>query len=84
VNPSLKERCLDVLHKVVLEYGTLPESYFQAGVTLRSDVPYASSGFADVWKGQQDWSQVCVKVFRIQAATNPEKIKRVRRSSLLR
>ena len=38
---------------------------------------YAPGGFADVWKGQLDENQVCVKAFRTQTPGNLDKIKRV-------
>jgi len=33
-------------------------------------------GFADIWKGQQDGEQVCIKAFRTQTVPNSERIKR--------
>ncbi|KAF9647766.1 kinase-like protein, partial [Thelephora ganbajun] len=76
VNPSLKNRCFRVLRKVSHSRGILPKSYYLAGVTLSDTIPYASGGFADIWKGQSDEHQVCVKAFRTQAAGNLDKIKR--------
>ena len=77
-HPNLKDKCLGVLRKVSRTHKILPKSYFRSEVTLPSDaVPYASGGFADVWQGQLDRNDVCVKAFRIQTATNPEKIKQV-------
>lgn len=84
VDLRLKKRCFGVLCKVVQEYGVLPGSYFQPGVTLSNDIPYASGGFVDVWKGKQDGNQVCVKAFRTQGVENPDRIKRVRGVSRLR
>ena len=82
VDPNLKNRCFRVLRKVSPAHGILPKSYFPPGVTL-SDIPYASGGFADVWKGQQDGKPVCVKAFRTQPAANLDKVKRVCASFLL-
>jgi len=84
VNPSLKNRCFRVLRKVSPSHGVLPRSYFPAGVTLSDAIPYASGGFADIWKGELDGHQVCVKAFRTQTAANLDKIKRVCDSSLYR
>ena len=78
VNRSLKNRCFGVLRKVSFSHGILPKSYHPDGVTLIDTIPYASGGFADIWKGQRDGYQVCVKAFRTQTATNLEKLKRVR------
>jgi len=35
-------------------HGVLPKSYFPTGVTLSDAIPYASGGFADIWKGELD------------------------------
>ena len=77
VNPTLKNRCFRVLRKVSPSHGILPKSYYPDGVTLSDTIPYASGGFADIWKGQHDGNPVCVKAFRTQTAANLEKIKRV-------
>jgi len=76
VNPSLKNRCFRVLRKVSHSHAVLPKSYYPGGVTLSDAIPYASGGFADIWKGQRDGNQVCVKAFRTQTTGNLDKIKR--------
>ena len=82
MNPSLKNRCFRVLRKVSPAHGVLPQSYFPPGVTLSDTIPYASGQFADIWKGQLDGNQVCLKVFRTNTPSNLDKIKRVGDSSL--
>ena len=82
VNPGLKNRCFKVLRKVSPAHGILPGSYHLLDVTLNDNIPYASGGFADIWKGQLDGHQVCVKAFRTQTAANLGKIKRVCHSVL--
>ena len=77
MNPGLENRCFRVLRKVSASCGVLPRSYRLEGVTLDDIIPYASGGFADIWKGQWDGNRVCVKAFRTQAGANLEKIKRV-------
>ena len=84
MNPSLKNRCFRVLRKVSPAHAILPKSYFPAGVILNDTIPYASGGFADIWKGLQDGKLVCIKAFRTQTATNLDKIKRVCDSFALR
>ena len=84
VNPNLKNGCFRILRKVSPVYGVLPKSYFLLGVTLSDSAPHASGGFANIWKGQQDENQVCVKALRPQIPTNLDKIKRVCGSSLFR
>ena len=76
-NPSLKNRCLRVLRKLSPSQGILPKSYYPDGVTLSDTIPYASGGFADIWKGRRGEVQVCVKAFRTQTTANLDKIKRV-------
>ena len=82
MNPSSRNRCFRVLHNVSSTHGVLPKSYFPSGVTLSDTYHHTRRGFADVWKGQLDGNQICVKVFRPQTPANLDKIKRVRGSSL--
>ena len=77
VNPSLRNRCFRVLREVSPSCGILPRSYYPEGVTLSDTYPYASGGFADIWKGRLDRNQVCVKALRPQTPENLHKIKRV-------
>jgi hypothetical protein len=77
VNPSMKTRCFKVLRKVSPAHGILPKSYQVAAVTLTDGTPYTSGRFADIWVGQLDGRQVCVKAVRTQTAANLGKIKRV-------
>lgn len=82
VDSSSKNRCFRVLRKISPAHGVLPKSYFPPGVTSGEAIPYASGGFADIWKGQKDGNRVCLKAFRTQTAENLDKIKRV--SSIFR
>ena len=81
-NPNLKNRCFRILRKVSSAHGILPKSYFLPEVTLNDNIPFASGGPADVWKGQQYGKQLCVKVFRTQPVANLDKVKRVCSGSL--
>ena len=81
-NPNLRDRCFRVLRKVSPAHSILPKSYLLPEVTLSGGIPFASGGFADVWKGQRDGNEVCVKVFRTQLAANLDKVERVCGSSL--
>jgi len=76
-NTSLKNRCFRVLRKVSQSHPILPKLYYLEGVALSDTAPYASGRFADIWKGQRDEDQVCVKAFRPQTPVNLDKIKRV-------
>jgi hypothetical protein len=77
VDPGLKNRCFKVLRKVSFAHGILPKSYQLAAVTLTEGQSYTSGRFVDIWKGQLDGRQVCVKAVRTQTAANLGKIKRV-------
>ena len=81
-NPSLRDRCFRVLSNASSTHGILPKSYFPPRVTLSDSTYYSSGGFADVWKGQLDGKQVCVKALRIQMLGGLDRIKRVCYSSL--
>ena len=81
-SPILKNRCFRVLRRVSPTHGILPNSYFLPGVTLSDSIPCAACGSADVWKGQLDGNQVCVKAIQTQTSANLDKIKRVRGNSL--
>ena len=65
------------MRKLSPSQGILPKSYYPDGVTRSDTIPYASGGFADIWKGQRSEVQVCVKAFRTQTAANLDKFKRV-------
>ena len=65
------------MRKLSPSQGILPKSYYPDGVTRSDTIPYASGGFADIWKGQRDEVQVCVKAFRTQGVANLDKVKRV-------
>ena len=81
-SPNLKNRCFRILRKISPTHGILPNSYFLPGVTLSDNMPYAVGGFADIWKGQRDGNQVCVKALHTRTPANLEKTKRVRGNSL--
>ena len=80
-NPDLENRSFETLP----EYSpACAKSCFLSGVALVDNVPYATGGFTDTWKGQQDGNQVCVKAFRTQTQVHLDKIKRVGGSSPFR
>lgn len=77
VNAGMRNRCFKVLLKLSHVYGIFTKSYHLLGLVLSDTIPYASGGYADVWKGQVDGRQVSVKAFRTQTTANLERIKRV-------
>ena len=78
----MRNRCFRVLRKVSPAHSILPKSYLLPEVTLSGDIPFAIGGRADIWKGEQDGKQVCVKAFRLHSGVNLDKLKRVCGSSL--
>ena len=46
-------------------------------VTKEGDIAFASGGFADIWEGRHNGNRVCIKAFRVFAAENMLKIKKV-------
>jgi hypothetical protein len=77
VNPSTKNQCFKILRKVSGVHGILPKAYYLTDLTLIDTSPYASGGFADIWKALWSGSQVSIKAFRSQNAQGLDKIKRV-------
>ena len=43
------------------------------GLELTDGVPYARGGFADIWRGTYNGSQVAVKVLRVSESDNTVK-----------
>jgi len=65
-------------------YGVLPKSYFPPNVVLSDAMPHSvEGGSADVWKGKQGGTHMCIKAFRTQITGNFETLKLVRGRSLL-
>ena len=75
--PDLSYRAFDALCTISSVYGVLPKSYLLTDVTMSSTIPYASGGSTEVWRGQQNGRQVCVKALRKGAVANPDEVKRV-------
>jgi hypothetical protein len=67
------------LYKLCAAHSLLPRSLqIEARYDL-SDVPHCHGGFADVWKGNYGDREVAVKVLRIYANSDLQKITRVSR-----
>ena len=76
-DPGLSNRGFDALGTISSAYGVLPKSYLLADVTLSGTVPYALGGSMEIWRGQQNGRQVCVKALRRGAFENLDEVKRV-------
>ena len=80
--PGLQKICLGALCKICGRLGLLPRSVRIQVPYDRSNDPLYTGGYADVWKGQYQDSHVAVKVLRVCANNNFEKITRVGTCSL--
>ncbi|KAF9784386.1 kinase-like domain-containing protein [Thelephora terrestris] len=74
--PWLQKECLGALRKICGRSGLLPRSVKIQLHYDRSDDPLYQGGYADVWKGQYQDCHVAVKVLRVCASNNFEKITR--------
>ena len=68
----MKDRRFKVLRNVSPAHRILPKSYGLADVTLSDRNAYASGGSTNIWKGQLDGRQVCIKAFRTLPTSGPE------------
>lgn len=75
---DLRTKSVRVLQKVRSAQAILPRSYVLSDVSKCGDIPFASGGFADVWKGFRNSNCVCVEAFRVYTAKNLSVIKQVR------
>ena len=80
--PGFQKICLGTLCKICGRLGLLPRSVRIQVPYDRSNDPLYTGGYADVWKGQYQDSHVAVKVLRVCANNNFEKITRVGTRSL--
>ena len=55
-----------------------PSPIITAGLQTRGDVPVASGGMGDIWRGEYRGKQVAIKAFRIYPTQNSEDAKEVR------
>lgn len=76
-NQSLRNKYSRALRTFSSTYGVLPKSYLLPDVTISDTNPYASGGSMEVWKGQQNGKQVCIKALRRGAIINLNEVKRV-------
>ena len=70
--PETKRKLHRVLRKICAEAGILPESYYLATEQIKrvDDVPFASGGYSDVWRGLYKREGVAIKAFRVYPTDN--------------
>ena len=78
---DIRKRSLRALRKACGIYGILPVSHLvPPGLTTTGRRPFASGGFADVWKARNAGNQTfAVKRIRIYEVDNLEDMKKVLR-----
>ena len=78
VSLDLRRRSVRILRRLCGAQSILPRSCtLSDNISRDGDIPFASGGFADVWKGRHNGNVVCVKAFRAYTAENLAKIKQV-------
>lgn len=70
--PETKGKLHRALRKTCGELGILPQSYYldNAEVKKANDVPFASGGYSDVWRGLYQGESVSIKAFRVYTTDN--------------
>jgi hypothetical protein len=80
--PRLRKKCLNALCKLCGRQALLPRSLKMSLCYDRSGAPLYQGGYADVWKGEHQGRPIAVKVLRVYAMSNFEKITSVGSQSL--
>lgn len=70
--PETKSKLHRVLRKTCAEVGILPSSYYldSGQMSKVNDVPFASGGYSDVWRGSYKGEDVSIKAFRVYTTDN--------------
>jgi len=72
--PQIRRNCLDFLRKICGRQRLLPKSVQIQVDYNRLDTPLYQGGFADIWRGRYQDYHVAVKVLRVYANDNFEKL----------
>lgn len=70
--PETKNRLHRALRKTCAEVGILPSSYSLDSNQIKkvNDVPFASGGFSDVWRGSYKGETISIKALRVYTTDN--------------
>ena len=70
--PETKSKLQRALRKTCGVAGTLPDSYYldTNQIEKLNDVPFASGGYSDVWRGTYHKDNVSIKAFRVYTTDN--------------
>ena len=77
--PDTKGKIHRALRKTCAEVGILPSSYYldDSQIKKLNDVPFASGGYSDVWRGSYKGEQVSIKAFRVYTTDNIKHLTKV-------
>lgn len=78
LEPWLQKKCLGALRKICGRETLLPRSARISVDLNQSGSPLYRGGFADVWKGEYQGTQVAIKVIRIYSKSDFAKVQKVR------
>ncbi|ESK95619.1 hypothetical protein Moror_12591 [Moniliophthora roreri MCA 2997] len=68
-----REACIHCLVHLNRKYHALPTSFFLTNISREGDFPVSGGGYADIWKGYMNGSElICHKVLRIFTASFDE------------
>ena len=86
---DIYKRCLRALRKVCGIYGLLPTSHHMpSGLTTVNKRPFASGGFADVWKARsrdnRTFAVKCIRIYEVDNFGDVTKVLRFRYPALIR
>ena len=77
--PDAKNKLHRALRKTCAEAGILPTSYYLDDKQIKklNDVPFASGGYSDVWRGSYKGENVSIKAFRVYTTDNIKHLTKV-------
>ena len=77
--PDTKSKLHRALRKTCAEAGILPTSYYLDDKQIKklNDVPFASGGYSDVWRGSYKGENVSIKAFRVYTTDNIKHLTKV-------
>lgn len=84
--PETKNKLHRALRKTCAEAGVLPSSYYLEDDQIKklNDVPFASGGYSDVWRGSYKGENVSIKAFRVYTTDNIRHLTKVLKFSHMR
>ena len=75
--PDLRRKCLAILSKICSHHGLIPRSIQIPLCYDRTEIPIYEGGFAQIWKGEHEGTEVAVKVLKVAINSDFAGIKKV-------